>query len=173
MIFGPPARRPGREPPTCDRLRAPAAGRRRMCLVLALVACAAGCRRAPEVAPSATPGDAFILPEHYSHSLAALGMPGARRSFQVGHGSVVGNGDAALEWRIASAEGPVTISPVYFEQDGVPVAHWWMTSARESVHFEAAAIPCVALGDTSLLLSVRATATWLAAAPGECALEMR
>lgn len=100
-------------------------------------------------------------------------MPGARRAFQVGHGSVVGNGDAALEWRIASAEGAVRISPVYFERDGVPVAHWWMVSARESVHFEAAAAPHAALGDSSLMLSVRATATWLANEPGECALEVR
>ncbi len=100
-------------------------------------------------------------------------MPGARRAFQVGHGSVVGNGDAALEWRIASAQGPVRVSPVYFERDGVPIAHWWMVSARESVHFEAAAASRAALGDTSLMLSVQATATWLADEPGECALEVR
>jgi hypothetical protein len=142
-----------------------------MWLVLALVAGTAGCGR-PAV-PTAEVGAPLLLPEHYSHSLAALGMPGAHRSFQVGHGSVVGNGDAALEWRIASAQGPVTVSPVYFEQDGVPVAHWWMTSARESVHFEAAAVPREALGDTSLMLSVRATATWLASQPGECTLEVR
>jgi hypothetical protein len=100
-------------------------------------------------------------------------MPGAHRAFQVGHGSVVGNGDAALEWRLPSTSGPVRVSPVYFERDGVPVAHWWMVSARESVHFEAAAAPRPALGDTSLMLSVLATATWLADAPGECALEVR
>lgn len=141
----------------------------RACLVGALIA---GCARAPRGTKTASPGEPRVLPEHYAHSIAALGMPGARRAFQVGHGSVIGNGDAALEWRIASAES-VRTSPVFFERDGVPVAHWWMVSARESVHFEAAAVPRAALGDSSLMLSVRATATWLADPPGECVLEMR
>lgn len=137
-----------------------------------LLGCLAGCARAPGDARSAAPGEPLVLPEHYAHSIAAIGMPGARRAFQVGHGSVIGNGDAALEWRIASAES-VRTSPVYFERDGVPVAHWWMVTARESVHFEAAAVPRAALGDSSLMLSVRATATWLADPPGVCVLEMR
>lgn len=118
-------------------------------------------------------GEPLVLPEHYARSIAALGMPGAHRAFQIGHGSVVGSGDAALEWRLASASGPVRVSPVFFERDGVPVAHWWMVSTRESVHFEAAAVLREALGDTSLMLSVQATATWLAESPGECALEVR
>ncbi|HKQ57346.1 MAG TPA: hypothetical protein VJY35_05725, partial [Candidatus Eisenbacteria bacterium] len=136
----------------------------------------AGCARPGGVAHQASdgaPGTPHVLPEHYAHSIAALGMPGAKRAFQVGDGSVVGSGDAAFAWRIASAEGPVRTSPVYFERDGVPVAHWWMVSDRESVHFEAAAVPREALGDTSLMLSVLATATWLAATPGELDLEMR
>jgi hypothetical protein len=115
----------------------------------------------------------MVLPEHYSHSIAALGMPGARRAFQVGSGSVVGSGDAAIEWRLLSQPGASKISPVYFERDGVPVAHWWMVSPQESVHFEAAAVPCAALGDTSLLLSVRATVTGRSDVPRECVLEMR
>ncbi|HJQ66418.1 MAG TPA: hypothetical protein VJ816_08580, partial [Gemmatimonadales bacterium] len=89
-----------------------------------IVALLAGCAR-PGGAPhprDVAAGTPFVLPEHYAHSIAALGMPGARRAFQVGHGSVVGSGDAAFEWRIASAEGPVRTSPVYFERDGVPVA---------------------------------------------------
>jgi hypothetical protein len=48
-----------------------------------------------------------------------------------------------------------------------------MVSTRESVHFEAAAVPRAALGGTSLMLSVQATATWLAESPGACALEVR
>jgi hypothetical protein len=122
---------------------------------------------------TAAPGEPRVLPEHYARSIAALGMPGAHRAFQIGHGSVVGSGDAALEWRIASTPGPVRVSPVFFERDGVPVAHWWMVSSRESVHFEAAAVPRQALGDTSLMLSVLATATWLGETRGECALEVR
>ena len=138
------------------------------------LALAAGCAR-PKAAPvaGAVPGEPLVLPEHYSRSIAALGAPGARRAFQVGHGSVVGSGDAALEWRLPSASGPIRVSPVYFERDGVPVAHWWMVSTRESVAFEAAAAPRAALGDSSLMLSVEATATWLDPAPGECALEVR
>jgi hypothetical protein len=176
MNFGAPASGPGLARPVPDRPGAADAGHRRMCLVLALIAWVTGCGRPPGQlqGPTAEVGGApLVLPEHYAVSLAALGMPGAQRSFQVGHGSVIGNGDAALEWRIASGEGPVTVSPVYFERDGVPVAHWWMTTARESVHFEAATVASEALGDTSLLLSVRATATWLAETPGECVLEVR
>ena len=167
--------------PRCDKHLAPVVSCADMTLRLATawllaapLVLAAGCARdsrAPQ--HPAAGGEPLVLPEHYSHSIAALGMPGARRAFQVGDGSVIGNGDAALEWRLPSAPGKVEVSPVYFERDGVPVAHWWMVSAEESVHFEAAAVPCAALGDTSLLLSVRATATGLADAPRECVLEMR
>src|SRR5262245_3752788 len=143
---------------------------RRPLLAAALLALI-GCGHAPRA--SVAPGEALILPEHYAHSIAALGMPGARRAFQVGHGSVVGNGDAAIEWRLPRAMGPVRVSPVYFERDGVPVAHWFMVSERESVAFEAAAVPCPALGDSSLLLSVEATVLWLAPTPAECWLEAR
>src|SRR5262245_45557475 len=143
---------------------------RRPLLAAALLALI-GCGHAPRA--SVAPGEALVLPEHYAHSIAALGMPGARRAFQVGHGSVVGNGDAALEWTLAPEAGPVRISPVYFERDGVPVAHWWMVSARESVHFEAAAVPRTALGDSSLMLSVLATLVRTAATAGECALTVR
>jgi hypothetical protein len=142
---------------------------RRPLLAAALLALT-GCGRPSHVTVVA--GEPLVLPEHYAHSIAALGMPGARRAFQVGHGSVVGNGDAAIEWRLPEARA-VRISPVYFERDGVPVAHWWMVGARESVAFEAAAVPCAALGDSSLLLSVEVTATRLDEAPGECVLEAR
>ena len=113
------------------------------------------------------------LPEHYRHSVAALGWPGAHRAFQVGHGSVVSTGECALEWRLPEAGEPVVVSPVRFERDGVPVAHWSMTGPRERVDFEAAAAPRRGLGDTSLVLSVRATVTWLAPGPGRTMLEAR
>jgi hypothetical protein len=128
-----------------------------------------GCSAPREVA---TTGVA-ALPEHYRHSVAALGWPGAHRAFQAGHGSVVSTGECALAWRLPDAGDSVAVSPVWFERDGVPVAHWSMTSARERVDFEAAAVPRRGLGDTSLVLSVRATATWLAAAPGRTTLEAR
>jgi hypothetical protein len=112
-----------------------------------------------------------VLPEHYAHSIAALGWPGAKRAFQVGHGSVVYGGDAALEWHIAGAG--VETSPVWFEQDGVPVAHWTMTAPDHRIDFEAAAAPLDMLGDTSLVVSVRATVTRLAAGTGEFAFEAR
>jgi hypothetical protein len=140
----------------------------------ALLGLSAGCARAPGQAPAASlSGAPLVLPEHYAHSIAALGMPGARRAFQVGHGSVVGNGDAALEWRLAPEAGPVRVSPVYFERDGVPVAHWWMVSARESIHFEAAAVSRAALGDSNLMLSVLATCIRTDPSSGDCALEVR
>jgi hypothetical protein len=124
--------------------------------------------------PPATPGAGVaILPEHYSHSVAALGWPGAKRAFQAGHGSVVANGETALEWRLVSAGDSGTVSPVWFERDGVPVAHWTMTAAEHSVEFEAAAAPRPALGDTSLVLSVRATAEWHGTAAGNVVLEAR
>jgi hypothetical protein len=113
------------------------------------------------------------LPEHYAHSLAALGWPGAHRAFQIGPGSVVATGECALQWRLLSAADSGTVSPVWFERDGVPVAHWTVSDTRQRVEFEAAAAPRTALGDTSLLLSVRATAVWQAAAPGDVVLEVR
>lgn len=123
--------------------------------------------------PAAKPGTALVLPEHYAHSIAALGFPGAGRAFQIGSGSQVSSGEAALKWRLASAPGAVRTSPVYFERDGVPVAHWWMASERETVYFEAAAAPNPALGDSSLELSVLATVVWRAIEPGESVLEVR
>jgi hypothetical protein len=114
-----------------------------------------------------------ILPEHYSHSIAALGWPGARRAFQVGHGSVVANGEAALEWTLVSAGDSCVVSPVWFERDGVPVAHWTMTAADHVVEFVAVAAPRPALGDTSLVLSVRALARWRGPSGGEVVLEAR
>ena len=125
-------------------------------------------------APTALPGAGVaMLPEHYSHSIAALGWPGAKRAFQAGHGSVVAAGEAAIEWRLVSAGDSCAVSPVWFERDGVPVAHWTMTAAGHSVEFEAAAAPRPALGDTSLVLSVRATAEWHGATSGEVVLEAR
>ncbi len=131
------------------------------------------CASAARSDPAAIPGTALILPEHYARSIAALGFPGARRAFQIGSGSQVSGGDAALTWRLASASGAVRTSPVCFERDGVPVAHWWMVSERESVTFEAAAAPNPALGDSSLELTVLATVVWRASEPGESVLEVR
>ena len=55
-----------------------------------LIGVSAGCARGPRQEPATSiSGSPFVLPEHYTHSIAALGMPGARRAFQVGHGSVV------------------------------------------------------------------------------------
>ncbi len=138
-------------------------------VALALAASSSGCS-----APPALPGAGVAaLPEHYSHSIAALGWPGAKRAFQAGHGSVVANGETAIEWRLVSAVDSCAVSPVWFERDGVPVAHWTMAAAGHSVEFEAAAAPRSALGDTSLVLSVRATAEWRGAAAGEVVLEAR
>ena len=174
MSIGLPGTGPGFADGSAGDAPAGDAGRWRILVLLSLAEVVAiGCAGTPQGHVATAPGAALVLPEHYAHSIAALGMPGARRAFQVGHGSVVGNGDAALEWRIVSAPGEVRTSPVYFERDGVPVAHWWMVSARESVHFEAAAAPRAALGDSNLMLSVRATATWIAREPGECVLEVR
>jgi len=140
-------------------------------ILLALCALLSGCSATRDASTPA--GEAAILPEHYAHSIAALGWPGARRAFQIGPGSVAATGESALEWRLLSASRGVTNSPVHFERDAVPVAHWSMSDDRQRWEFEAAAVPRRALGDTSLLLSVRATAEWRGAAPGEAALEVR
>ena len=104
----------------------------------------------------AAPAPPLVLPEHYARSIAAVGVPGARRAFQVGPGSRASTGELTVAW---SVEGDSTrVSPVFFEADAVPVAHWWMAGASESLHFEAAAAPRPELGDTSALLSVRVTA---------------
>ena len=160
-------------PQRVPALIAPAAavvtGAGALALAFVLASAIAGCS-----GPRAVPGAGIaVLPEHYSHSVAALGWPGARRAFQVGHGSVVSTGEAALEWRLVSAGGSCAVSPVWFERDGVPVAHWSMTAAGQSVEFEAAAAPRPALGETSLVLSVRATAQWRGAEAGEVVLEAR
>jgi hypothetical protein len=135
------------------------------------VAGCGGTPRSADAPATATPGAPHVLPERYAHSIAALGWPGAKRAFQVGHGSVVYAGDAALEWVVSGAE-PET-SPVYFEQDGVPVAHWTMEALEHRIDFEAAAAPLDALGDTSLVVSVRATVTRIAAGTGEFTFEAR
>jgi hypothetical protein len=128
----------------------------------------AGCGARPRAA-----GEPLVLTEHYAHSLAAIGWPGTKRSFQIGNGSVAGSGEAGIQWALTSPTGAVTTSPVYFERDGVPIAHWWVTSAQESLHFEAAAVPSALLGDSSLVLVVRVTTTWLDHAPGLSVLEAR
>jgi hypothetical protein len=112
------------------------------------------------------------FPEHYAHSLAALGWPGARRAFQVGPGSVVGTGECALEWTLP-AGGPVTCTPVAFERDGVPVAHWTMTSGDTRLDFEAAAAPVAALGDTTLIATVRVEASSRSGRACEIAFDAR
>ena len=131
---------------------------------------AAGCAR--RAARETVPGEAARFPEHYAHSIAALGFPGAHRAFQVGNGCVVSSGETALEWHLLSAPAAVC-SPVWFERDGIPVAHWEIGDAHQRVSFEAAAAPAPALGDSSLVLSVQATATWLGPSPGEVVIEAR
>ncbi|MCC6650566.1 MAG: hypothetical protein IT348_05410, partial [Candidatus Eisenbacteria bacterium] len=129
----------------------------------------AGCGRpAPTPAPSA---GVLVLPEYYAHSLAALGYPGMRRAFQAGHGSQLGAGDAGFEWKLETSE-PVAVSPVYFEADGVPIAHWWMTTAGDSVHFEAAALAVPGATDTLLVASVRVTASRRAGGPSAIGVRM-
>jgi hypothetical protein len=140
-------------------------------LALGPLAGCGGAKQGADTQVAAAPGAPHVLPEHYRHSIAALGWPGARRAFQVGHGSVVFGGDAAIEWSVPGAE--VETTPVYFEQDGVPVAHWTMTAPEHRIEFEAAAAPLDMLGDTSLVLSVRATVTRTAAGTGEFGFEAR
>lgn len=150
----------------------------RAAVIVALVLFTSSCTsRAPaRSAPGAgavAPGVAAPFPEHYAASLAALGWPGAQRAFQVGSGSVVSSGEAAIAWTLASPRGPVTTSPVAFERDGVPIAHWTMSDGEQLARFEAAAIPLAALGDSSLLLAVRVTLEWAGADSGTVSLEAR
>ncbi len=157
----------GRVPPTENRQASGTRATLRCLLVLGW------CAAATRSAGAERPDSPLVLREHYAHSIAALGYPGARRAFQIGHGSQASSGEAAVTWRLVSAPGAVFTSPVYFERDGVPIAHWWMVSARESVHFEAAAAPNTALGDSSLELSVLATTVWRGAEPGESVLQIQ
>src|SRR6266571_4649612 len=141
-------------------------------LPITLAALAAACaRRSGSVDSSA--GSALVLPEHYAHSIAALGFPGATRAFQVGHGSVISTGETALEWTLPRESPAPETSPVWFENDGVPVAHWWMRTARESLAFEAAAVPEPALGAAGLVLSLRVTAAARRPGPVEVDFEAR
>ncbi|OGF05548.1 MAG: hypothetical protein A2W00_10400 [Candidatus Eisenbacteria bacterium RBG_16_71_46] len=118
-------------------------------------------------------GEPQVFRESYVHSIAALGYPGARRAFQVGPGAVVSNGEVALAWDLGSGGGAVTVSPVYFERDGVPVAHWTVADSLHLVTFEAAAAPARALGDTALMLSVRVEVTRRAPGSGPCEILAR
>ena len=145
---------------------------RRIASLVALALLTPGCGPGRRGADPAV-GVARVAPEHYAYSIAALGFPGAQRAFQVGPGSVVSTGESALEWRLPDERGPIRTSPVWFERDGVPIAHWWMVSSRESLDFEAAAVPEAAFGDSSLMLSVRVTASARTAEPVEMALEAR
>ncbi|MBI5168123.1 MAG: hypothetical protein HZA61_01405 [Candidatus Eisenbacteria bacterium] len=113
-----------------------------------------------------------VLPERYAHSIAALGFPGFRRAFQAGHGSQLGAGDAAFTWTLEGADSATT-SPVYFEADGVPVAHWWITTASDSAHFEAAVAPVPGITDTLLVASVRVTVSARAGGVPGAALRLR
>lgn len=97
-----------------------------------------------------------VLPEHYAHSIAALGFPGYQRAFQCGDGAQLGAGDAAFAWTLATS-APIDVSPVYFEADGVPVAHGWLTTAEDSAHYEAVAFHVPGASDTLLAASVRVT----------------
>jgi hypothetical protein len=145
---------------------------RRLASLAVLAFVVSGCVRGTPKGESSV-GAALIAPEHYAYSVAALGFPGARRAFQIGAGSTVSTGECALEWRLPDVSGPIQTSPVWFERDGVPVAHWWMVSERESLAFEAAAMPDDALGDSGLVLSVRVTAAARIAETVELSLEAR
>ena len=136
---------------------------------IALASAASGC--GSRMAPAAKSAGVLVLPEYYAHSIAALGFPGMRRAFQVGHGSQIGAGDGAFEWGLATDE-PVTVSPVFFEADGVPVAHWWMVSPRDSVCFEAAALAVPGATDTLLVASVRATVLTRSGTPSSTPLRL-
>ena len=129
----------------------------------------AGCaRRGSSVPPAMEPR---ARPEHLAVSLAAIGEPGVKRAFQVGPGAAVWTGQMSYRWSLADDPNAVA-TPVAFESDGVPVAHIDLLGARESLAVEAAAVPDAAVGDSSLLMSVRVRVTWRAAAPGECALAL-
>lgn len=120
----------------------------------------------PACAPRSAPAPAAGLapaPEHLARSLAALGFPGARRAFQVGPGARLWDGEHALVFAIPG-EPAATVSPVWFESDGVPIAHVTVAGARESLAIEAACLP-VAGADTALTLSVEVTATTRDGAP--------
>ncbi|MFN8587024.1 MAG: hypothetical protein U0704_04405 [Candidatus Eisenbacteria bacterium] len=118
---------------------------------LVCVAALSGC--GPRT-PAVRPAPVAVLPEYYAHSLAALGFPGHQRAFQCGDGAQLGAGDAAFAWTLGSG-GPVRVSPVYFESDGVPVAHGWLTTAEDSAHYEAVAFRVPGATDTLLVASVR------------------
>ena len=143
-------------------------------VLAALTLLTSGCGRYSGSVPSAAAtGSARVAPEHYASSIAALGFPGATRAFQVGEGSSVSTGEAALEWRLPDESGPIRTSPVWFERDGVPVAHWWMVSDRESLAFEAAAVPDRDVGDSSLVLSIRVSASTRLPQAVEVSIEAR
>ena len=113
----------------------------------------AGCARRGSMAPPAAEPRAW--PEHLAASIAAVGEPGAKRAFQVGPGARVWTGQMSFRWSLA--DDPTAVAtPVAFETDGVPVAHVGLLGARESLAVEAAAVPDAAIGDSSLLMSVRA-----------------
>lgn len=144
---------------------APVAAHRPLVAALAVLALA-GCGVAP-----VPPAPVAREPEHLERSIAAVGWPGARGAFMLGPGAAAWNGVHALRWRVGDGGGGAQVSPVWFEADGVPVAHWWITTARESVAFEAAAVPRVSGADSTLELSVHATSTWIADAPGTATLD--
>jgi hypothetical protein len=141
--------------------------RSRRLAILATIALQGCAPREP--APGA--GADFRWPEHLALSMAAVGRPGAKRAFQIGPGASVWTGETSFRWSLAD-DTTARASPVAFEADAVPVAHVGLLGARESVTVEAAAVPAGALGDSSLLLSVRVRAIGRAGAPGECVLAL-
>ena len=163
-----PAPNSGRPRPLARTLR-PA---RVIGIALALATTVAtGCGRTPPAPAVVASGEPALLPETYRYSIAALGFPGARRAFQVGHGRQIWNGEVALSWRWWASVGDTADTPVAFERDGVPVAHWTSTDRDHRVDFEAAAVPVAAMGDTTLLLSVRVTAKRVALGRGRFTME--
>ncbi len=113
------------------------------------------CGCAPR-AHEAKPIGVAVRPEYYAHSVAALGFPGFRRAFQCGHGVQLGAGDAAFAFTLDTGEA-VSTSPVWFERDGVPLAHGWMIAGADSAAWEAAAYRVPGATDTLLVASVRVT----------------
>src|SRR5262245_29310122 len=80
----------------------------------------AGCAR--HETGTAPPARTAERPEHLALSLAAVGYPGAMRSFQVGPGAGVWTGETLLRWRL-TGDSSAPATPVWFESDGVPIAH--------------------------------------------------
>ena len=84
------------------------------CGVPAALALATACGPGPRT-PDVSRGRPLVHPEHYAHSIAALGFPGARRAFQIGGEGGVGPGRDRHRGAIDGLVGEhaVGVRPVY------------------------------------------------------------